>query len=509
MRAPRRSGIRPILAALAAAATLSLAILTVRSGSSGSGGPSTAAKKPAGPPPCEAGTLGLEAAPITRELRKKLSLANDFRGGIVAVVYPGGPAAEAGILVNDVVEQVGSVRIGNDCELEDAAFSRSCETARVKVRRGSAAAIEMAVTPADQNFFYDKLCRAGNVGGCYRQGWALWVRNGGKGADRAAALELLHAACKSGSSDACAYQGLKLMDVPGRGSDSIVALERSCLLNNGAGCTHLGFLHATGKLVLKDDRRAVARYVKGCDLGDARGCYNVGLMAEEGRGGAKDLSRAAAKYDEGCRMGSSTACTNLGFLYERGHGVKLDKARAVVLYQRGCDGTSCQPPNLTGCVNVGRAYRDGIGVPKDAAHAASIFQLACGRKADPDDLHSAENRSRSCSLLGGLYLAGDGVEKDLARGRKLSESACEQGDTFGCFNAAVTATNGWGGDRDLAKAASFLETACKGGDGEGCNDLAAAYEKGSGVARDRRRATELYRRACELGFEKACPKKGR
>jgi len=500
MRRPDRTS---VAVALAAAGTLSIAMLSLRCASSGT---STAPKQPPGPPPCVFGTLGLEAAPVTRELRKKLSLPNDFHGGIVASVYPGGPAAEAGIQPNDVVEQVGSIHIGSDCELNDAALSRSCEATRVKVRRG-ASSMEMAVTPADQNLFYDKLCRAGNVGACYRQGWALWSRN--KVSDRVAAIDLLEAACRSGSAEACAYEGVKLMDVPSRGSDAIVALERACLLNSGAGCAHLGFLHATGKLVAKDDKRAVARYVKGCDLGDARGCYNVGLMAEEGRGGAKDLARAAAKYDEGCRMGSSTACTNLGFLYERGHGVKLDKARAAALYQRGCDGTSCQPPNMTGCVNVGRAYRDGIGVPKDSAHAASIFQLACERKADPDDLHSAENRARSCALLGGLYLSGEGVEKDLAKGRKLSEAACEEADTFGCFNASVTAANGWGGEKDLSKAASFLEAACKGGDGEGCSDLAAAYEKGSGVARDRKRAAELYKKACELGYEKACPKKGR
>ena len=505
MRKPKRTSSPAAAAILAAAGVLSIAVLSVGCGSSGSSRPSTAAKQ-SGPPPCVFGTLGLEAAPVTRDLRRKLSLPNDFHGGIVASVYPGGPAAEAGIQLNDVVEQVGSIHIGSDCELNDAAFSRSCETARVKIRRG-ASSMEMAVTPADQNVFYDTLCRAGNAGACYRQGWALWWRN--KVSDRVAAIDLLEAACRSGSADACAFEGVKLIDVPSRGSDAIVALERACLLNSGAGCAHLGFLHATGKLVAKDDKRAVARYIKGCDLGDARGCYNVGLMAEEGRGGAKDLARAAAKYDEGCRMGSSTACTNLGFLYERGHGVKLDKARAAALYQRGCDGTSCQPANLTGCVNVGRAYRDGIGVPKDPAHAASIFQLACERKADPDDLHSAENRARSCALLGGLYLSGEGVEKDLAKGRKLSEAACEEADTFGCFNASVTAANGWGGQKDLSKAASFLDAACKGGDGEGCSDLAAAYEKGAGVARDHKRATDLYKKACELGFEKACPKKGR
>jgi TPR repeat protein len=155
-------------------------------------------------------------------------------------------------------------------------------------------------------------------------------------------------------------------------------------------------------------------------------------------------------------MGSSPACTNLGYLHEKGTGVKKDAARAVALYQRGCDGTACQPSNLNGCVNVGRAYRDGIGVEKDAARSASFFRQACDREPGPDDPGAAENRSRACSLLGALYLAGDGVAKDPERGRQLSELGCERGDAFGCFNAAVTAT-------DPSAAASFLAKACEAG----------------------------------------------
>ena len=58
--------------------------------------------------------------------------------------------------------------------------------------------------------------------------------------------------------------------------------------------------------------------------------------------------------------------------------------------------------------------------------------------------------------------------------------ACAQGgDTFGCFNAAVTATNGWGGDKDLARAAAFLETACKGGDASTPRTAATSVPSGS------------------------------
>jgi len=158
-------------------------------------------------------------------------------------------------------------------------------------------------------------------------------------------------------------------------------------------------------------------------------------------------------------------------------------------------------------VNVGRSYRDGKGVEKNAARAASIFREACDRKArgeeaDPD---SEESGSRACSLLGGLYIAGDdGIDKDVQRGLELSVLGCDRGDAFGCFNAAAVFSSG--PRADAGKAASFLEKACSHGDAEGCHDLGNAYEKGMGVGRDRRRAVELYRRACEMGFKQACSK---
>jgi len=238
--------------------------------------------------------------------------------------------------------------------------------------------------------------------------------------------------------------------------------------------------------------------------GDKVAQTNVGEIYEKGAGTAPDYANAALWYQKASDQGYPRALINLGFLYENGRGVRMDKARAHGLYQRGCEGSSCQPSNLGGCVNAGRGDRDGIGVPVDETKAAAMFREACDRAVNPDDIHAAENGSRACSLLGALYIAGDGIPKDLEKGLELSVAGCDRGDSFGCFNAAAVYTAGAGVPADAAKADSYLDLACKGGDGEGCYDLATACEKGNGVPRDAKRATELRKKACELGFAKAC-----
>jgi len=468
--------------------------------------PSAPEKPPEKPPaktaepegPCRA-TLGVEAAAITRAVRARLSLPAALGGALVTEVLAGGPGAAAGLRPGDVIQSIGDTGLANECEFIDQAFGRTCATVAVTLRRDGQT-IEKDVKPVSELPFYEKRCAENVPTACFRTGWLLWARN--RTGDRERALDVYRQACASRSAEACAYGGLHLADT--EKPEAVEMLERGCEFGSGAGCAHLAFLYAVGRIVPRDDAKATPLYEKGCELGDARSCYNVGLMAEDGRGMPRDLARAIAAYEEACDTGSSTACTNLGHHYEKGTGVEKDPERAFALYQKGCEGTSCQPRNLAGCVNVGRAYRDGIGVERDPAEAAAIFDDACSRETDPDDVHAEENRSRACSLLGALLLNGDGVEQDLEAGRELSELGCEHGDAFGCFNAAAVYAGGTGVERNPARAAQFLQKACDGGDGEGCHLLAAAYAKGNGVPRDRRRAAEIRRRGCELGFEPAC-----
>ena len=439
--------------------------------------------------------LGFEAGPLSRAARKQIrGLPDDATGAVVTSVFPGGPADKAGIQVNDVVVKIGDAPIAYACDVDKEAYNRSCAPVTIVLRRG-AETTDVKLTPVDQDPFLLEVCKTGNMIGCFRAAWLQWDRN--KPDPRV--LELFSVNCKGGSAEACAYEGLALAENADTERDSVAVLQRACDLQSGSGCATLAFLYATGKAVAKDDKKAATLYKKSCELGDPQGCYNAALMAQSARGSKEDLARAVADYQEACDLGSSPSCTNLGFLYERGIGVKENKTQAVALYRRGCEGFSCTLPNLNGCVNVGRAYRDGIGVEKDETKAAEIFRQACEHPEDKNDPGSAENGARACSLLGGLYIAGEGIPKDLEHGRDFSIQGCQRGDSFGCFNAAVV-------EDDPAKAASFYERGCNLGDGESCHELAKAYQKGAGVAKDAGRAKDLEKRACELGFAASCPK---
>jgi uncharacterized protein len=488
--------------ATASGIVLGLALAAGRCASPSSPPPASAQHEAAATAPRCRGTLGFEADQPSRSARKKLALSPDFHGAVVSAVMAGGPAAAAGILTGDIVEQIGSTRLAAACAFADLAFNRPCEPVRVLVQRGGATR-ELLLTPVDQTAFYAAACHGGNATACFRQAWLGWKRHS---APASGTPNPFADACQMGSADACAYGGLDLVDA-GRDEEALPLLNASCDHGSAGGCATLAFLYVSGRGVRKDERRAGALYDKSCDLGDPQGCYNAGIASDQARGSSRDDVRAAARYTEGCDMGSSTACTNLGFLYEHGRGVKEDAARAFELYERGCDGSSCQPSNLGGCVNAGRCYRDGKGTKTDEAKAAAIFQDACDRRVDSDDIHSAENGARACSLLGALHLAGDGIPKDLEKALQLSLLGCERHDAFGCFNVSAIYTAGSGVPADRAKAAQYLDLACQAGDGEGCYDLAIAYEKGNGVAADRRRGADLRRKACELGYASACAKK--
>jgi hypothetical protein len=167
-------------------------------------------------------------------------------------------------------------------------------------------------------------------------------------------------------------------------------------------------------------------------------------------------------------MGSTTACTDEGFMREWGRGVEQDQALAADRYRRACQDTACQSANLLGCVNLGRAHRDGIGVARDPARAAEVFRGACDRAPAPDDVAPAKQRARACSLLGALYLVGQGVDTDPVQGLALSQRGCNEGDDFGCYNAGVVFARGLGVGPDDDMAAGFFRRACEGGDEEAC-----------------------------------------
>ncbi|WQW56954.1 sel1 repeat family protein [Helicobacter pylori] len=84
--------------------------------------------------------------------------------------------------------------------------------------------------------------------------------------------------------------------------------EKACGLNNGGGCSGLGFLYKSGKGVKQDLTKAAQLYSKACDLNNSVGCGALGMLYEFGQGVEKNLTKAAYFYSKACKLGFQKTC---------------------------------------------------------------------------------------------------------------------------------------------------------------------------------------------------------
>ncbi|WQZ63484.1 sel1 repeat family protein [Helicobacter pylori] len=84
--------------------------------------------------------------------------------------------------------------------------------------------------------------------------------------------------------------------------------ERACGLNNGGGCSGLGFLYKSGKGVKQDLKKATQSYSKACDLNNGGGCGNLGVLYQKGEVVEKDLTKADQYISKACKLGDQEAC---------------------------------------------------------------------------------------------------------------------------------------------------------------------------------------------------------
>jgi hypothetical protein len=119
-----------------------------------------------------------------------------------------------------------------------------------------------------------------------------------------------------------------------------------------------------------------------------------------------------------------------------------------------------------------------------------------------------ENNTEAQTLLGALYINGQGVEIDSNKGMSLIMKAAtqgykpariqafklcmalgDQGDTAAMYNAGYMCLKGWGGEQDSNDCLRWLETAGKMGHENSAKILSKIYTKGMlGIAPDEEKA---------------------
>ncbi len=193
----------------------------------------------------------------------------------------------------------------------------------------------------------------------------------------------------------------------------------------------LGFLHANGWGVPKDDAEAARWYLKAGIAGDGRGKYNLAVMYLMGKGVPQDYGQAQRWMLEAAFMGHGPASAIRSCLMTGKSGVKLGPAPRIFedrptdtpqlkrdaglfYWQRSCD-----PADTAKAIGLlrqsaaaglpkaeymlGIAYRQGRGVGKNLAQSATWF-----RRAGAQDHNAA--RLAFCRLHRAGHAPGPGNE---------------------------------------------------------------------------------------------------
>jgi TPR repeat protein len=255
-----------------------------------------------------------------------------------------------------------------------------------------------------------------------------------------------------------------------------------------------------------------------CAKGDARSCHNLGKIAGRSSG-PEQRKKAAEAYEKACALGLGDGCAAQGD--SLGPGAKQRQA----LFEKGCDlgsGNGCWSASRElvikgsgseeaqrkllergcalgfpmACYDLGFLYLAGEGVAKDTARGIELYSRPCRS-------HIVE----ACADVGRLFetglpegIVGDPgdpmVPIDTAKAIAYYVEACDGGWTPSCGDAGRLLLKG--PPADPKRARSYLERGCsaKANYGEACVALGLMFREGTGLDRDPKRAAELFDRAC-------------
>lgn len=136
----------------------------------------------------------------------------------------------------------------------------------------------------------------------------------------------------------------------------------------------LGRMFEQGEGVKRDEKRALAWYLKAARQGYDFAQYYVGHMYYKGLGTKRDYHEAYLWTLKAAHQGFVPAYYNLGLQYQYGDGVKQNPVQAVSWYRKGA---SAGDP--MGQLAYAACYLQGIGVKRDLATGYAWLRLAAHR----------------------------------------------------------------------------------------------------------------------------------
>jgi len=336
----------------------------------------------------EKGWLGVQMDALELPLALSLGLPNE-NGVLVLEAIAGGPAAQAGVGLGDIildlngrpVTQVGEFRQ----RLAAMAPGRDVE-------------VELWRTTESGGDFLQTLRRLSEGGNAYvmfRLG-RLYASGIGVARDDIEAVRWYRMGASAGNLNATAALGMALIE--GRGAtkdeqEGLRLLRAAAEKDNHEALHWLGVILGQGKLVSKDTPEAIRLLTRAAEAGHVPSMLDLASAYNSAEGGAGDPVKAAFWYKRAADLGNSAGMVNLGFMHQQGKGVEHNDITAVALYRR-----AAAEGNSTGIHNLAAMLDSGRGVPrKDPEQAADLMLRALEMRNEFSYKQMTQN-SRAWSL---------------------------------------------------------------------------------------------------------------
>jgi TPR repeat protein len=286
---------------------------------------------------------------------------------------------------------------------------------------------------------------------------------------------------------------------------------------------HVARMYYEGAGVNRDLRAMFTWLTRAADGGDERAQYLMGKMYQQGQVVGQDLSQAAAWYRRATERGMPVAQYALGRLYRHGAGVEQDHAQAARLFH-----AAAEKGHAAAQFNLGLMYEHGQGVPQNVREAFNWFHKAAKQKLPLGQyavgrmcwegkgvqrnrpvaiqwwrLAAEQGYAPSQYAIGMAYESGQGVEQDYRRALDWYYRAAKQDMADAQINLGSMIVQGKGARKDYATAVDWFRRAATLNHPLGYYNLGVMYQNGWGVPKDKTEAVTYFLLASDRGNQKA------
>ena len=263
-------------------------------------------------------------------------------------------------------------------------------------------------------------------------------------------------------------------------SKAIECFRNAADLGRASACIHMYECYSSGSGVKKDAKLATYYALRAAAYGNTEGCFLAGSALMSGTGIAKNTELGLKLCTYASDDGYMKATFTLANCYSRGKGVPKDAKKGFEMHKELAD-----KGFIKSAFHVAEAYYIGDAVPQDYKKAFSLFKVG------------AEKDNVFCQYyLGECYDKGHGTSVDKAEALKWYRKAAQQGHIVS--QKIVEERKSEAILKDESPFDTFLKSA-RAGDAQSMYILGRYYEDGIGIEKDPRKAREWYQKAKKRG----------